>query len=495
MSDLRYNNSWSGYQLGRRLKVAVGDVTGNGLEDIVAGSADGLLFVFEWNGRTFRRRVVNVGRSIEVVALGDTDGDGINEIILGTTAGVQVWEWTGTSFVRVFRSQQLGRVTSIAVGDFDNNGQEEFAVSVGSTVFVFQFDGVSFQLMAEPDFDIRVLVGAGDMTGTGRDELVVAFVGTGRVSIFRWTGLRFVEVRSALIGRPIAGPVEVADVTDDFREDIILGVDSGTRFVILERTATLREVFVSSSLGARIVGFAVGDWDLDGENELIVGTSRRVFVFKRRRRTFVEVARIAVEGTISSVAAGDVNDDGLLEIVVGTVQGNIFILRQTFEAENQFLIQEELTVPSGLPDIIKVAGVKVNKVRVDEVRVIPGKVIVKGRFEISVLYVGEPDRRVFEFDETVTFVHFVEAPGIGPGDRVDVDIEIEFVNARFDPSQPRKVEVVIVAVVQIFDHIVREGETLITLAKQHNTTVKEIQRINGLKGTRAFAGQKLKMPF
>ncbi|WP_366923362.1 FG-GAP-like repeat-containing protein [Metallumcola ferriviriculae] len=494
MSGLRYNNAWSGYKLGGRVTVAVGDVTGNGLTDIIGGTSEGLVFIFEWNGRTYRRRgLISIGRPVEVVALGDTDGDGINEIIVGTTGGVQVWTWTGASFQQVFRTN-VGRITSIAVGDFDNDGLEEIAVTAGSRVLVYGFDGAEYDLVAELDFDRRVLVGAGDLSGNGRIELVVAFVGGRQISLFRWTGLQFVEVRSTNIGRTIAGPLFVGNVIDSFDEEIVVGVDSGSRFVVLERTANLRERFVSSSLGSQIQGFAAGDWDEDGDNELIVGTSRRVFIFQWDR-TFTEIARINVEGTISSVAAGDVNDDGLLEIVVGTAQGNIFILRQQFEASTQFLIQEELTIPNGLPDAIKVAEARVSKTVVQEVRTIPGKIIVKGFFVVSVLYVGKPDRKVFEFDERVNFVHFIEAPGIGRGDFADVDVRVEFINTRFDPSMPREVEVVIVAEIRVFDHIVRQGETLVTLAQQYNSTVEEIQRINGLSGNQAFAGQKLKLPF
>ncbi|MBO8170043.1 MAG: VCBS repeat-containing protein [Thermoanaerobacteraceae bacterium] len=498
MSVNMYNNSWSGYNLRGEVHLALGDLDGNGRTDIIAGTNRGQLVIFEWNGRIFRRRFArNLNQPIQVVATGDLDNDGLDEIILGTSAGVRVGGWDGSNFVQVFRSEQIGRVTSIAVGDFNNNGRQEFAVSVGDTVYVYYFDGREYQLGAKLAFDTRVLVGAGDTTGTGRDELIVVFLDTNRISIYRWTGMQFAEVLSYKINRRITGPVSVGDVTEDFRDDIIFGTNAGSRVTVVERRAGLRHVWTSESLFARIVDFAVGDWNLDGHDELIVATLKYVFIFRWTGRTFMEVAQLRVEGTISSIVAGDVNNDGRLEIVVGTRQGNIFILRQTFQAQNQFLIAEDLIVPDNLPDIIKVAEVTVNNVRIEEIRVIPGKVIVKGKFKISVLYVGQPDRRVYEFDETVTFFHFVEAPGIGPGDRVFVDVEVQLVDTRFDPSKPREVEVIIVATVLVYDHIVRPGETLYSIAEKYNTTVEKIKQFNGLTGTQALTGpgQKLKIPF
>jgi len=43
-------------------------------------------------------------------------------------------------------------------------------------------------------------------------------------------------------------------------------------------------------------------------------------------------------------------------------------------------------------------------------------------------------------------------------------------------------------------HIVKSGETLTRIAKQHGTTVKALRAANGLKTDRLVAGQKLKLP-
>jgi len=43
-------------------------------------------------------------------------------------------------------------------------------------------------------------------------------------------------------------------------------------------------------------------------------------------------------------------------------------------------------------------------------------------------------------------------------------------------------------------HVVKSGETLTRIAKQHGTTVKALRAANGLKTDRLVAGQKLKLP-
>lgn len=42
-------------------------------------------------------------------------------------------------------------------------------------------------------------------------------------------------------------------------------------------------------------------------------------------------------------------------------------------------------------------------------------------------------------------------------------------------------------------HTVRRGDTLIAIARQHNTSVAEIQRLNNIRGTNIRAGQRLRV--
>lgn len=42
-------------------------------------------------------------------------------------------------------------------------------------------------------------------------------------------------------------------------------------------------------------------------------------------------------------------------------------------------------------------------------------------------------------------------------------------------------------------HTVRSGDTLFAIARRHNTTVAEIQRLNGLRGTNIRPGQRLRV--
>ena len=41
---------------------------------------------------------------------------------------------------------------------------------------------------------------------------------------------------------------------------------------------------------------------------------------------------------------------------------------------------------------------------------------------------------------------------------------------------------------------VRRGDNLIKLAQKFDTEVKEIRRINGIKGSKLYVGQELKIP-
>jgi hypothetical protein len=174
------------------VNVAVGDVDGDGAKDIVTapmagggphvrifgidGTVQSQFFAFDERSRA--------GVSI---AVGDVDGDGVDEIIAGAGAGrpptVRVFRADGTlrRELVVFPASFLGGVTVAAV-DLDGNGTDEIMVGAGKgggpQVRVLTANGeVYLQFFAfSSAFRGGVTVAAGDVNHDGKDELIV---GTG----------------------------------------------------------------------------------------------------------------------------------------------------------------------------------------------------------------------------------------------------------------------------------------------------------------------------
>lgn len=209
------------------VRAAVGDVTGDGVADLVtAAGVGGGPHVKVFDGATggevggfYAYHAGFIGGV--TVAVGDVTGDGVAEIVTGVGAG-------GGPHVRVFTP--AGAVVSeffafdpaftggvnVAAGDTDGDGRAEVVTAAGAGggphIKVFAADGrttASFYAY-HAGFAGGVNVGVGDVTGDGRAEVVTG-AGTGggpHVKVFTGGGVEtrgfFAHAPNSTYGVPLA---------------------------------------------------------------------------------------------------------------------------------------------------------------------------------------------------------------------------------------------------------------------------------------------------
>ena len=233
------------------VRVATGDVNGDGVEDIIVGSGRGSVGgaqvrVFDGADPNhaplagvlgdFRPFASGILGAVNVAA-GDVNGDGRADIIVSPASGSlgQVRVFSGADGSLLSKFTALSRVTGgvrVAAGDLDGDGEDEVIVGAGIGSAVKVFDGLTGLEVAGKQFQAfargykgGVTVAAGDVNGDGVDEIIVGSAkGTNLVRIFDHTLTQLSEFRTAARhGVRLAA----ADVNGDGFADIIAGKSAG----------------------------------------------------------------------------------------------------------------------------------------------------------------------------------------------------------------------------------------------------------------------------
>ncbi|SGZ76788.1 Flagellar hook-length control protein FliK [Bathymodiolus thermophilus thioautotrophic gill symbiont] len=376
---------------------SAGDVNGDGLDDLIVGSpsagaiasnAGKSYVVFgKANGAVVNLSVIASGMGGFVIngentfdlsgssvsSAGDVNGDGLDDLIVGAdNASTVTSAYAGKSYVVFGKKGSTTAVNLSAIasgtGGFVINGENTFDLS-GSSVS-----------------------SAGDVNGDGLDDLIIGAKGarltagpllTGKSYVVfgkmdNTTAVNLSAIVSGMGGFVINGEnaqdysgnsvSSAGDVNGDGLDDLIVGAhkadsasgsNAGKSYVVFgkkDNTAAVNLSTIASGVGGFVIngenandksGFSVssaGDVNGDGLDDLVVGaynpdggsgTGKSYVVFGKTNGAAVNLSAIASDfGTggfvinsestnnksgFSVSSAGDVNGDGLDDLIVGTV--------------------------------------------------------------------------------------------------------------------------------------------------------------------------------
>ena len=234
--------------------------------------------------RTFVRNYKRPGSgagAIHDLELRDLNGDGVLDIVTAGADAISIYYTDLTAGAISFETTRVGTGLheTLAFGDMDNDGDIDMVVRKAGphrycTPYLYKNNGrgdfdAGRELFESPVIDLDVA----DFSGDGRLELVYAV--QGGVGIYADVGDEIFEEQSLIL-------------VDDFVEDAV-----------------------------RVV--ASGDFDGDGRADLVFGGTVRKVYRNDGNWSFMETASHA--GSMDSVALGDVDNDGDLDVVVGVHGG------------------------------------------------------------------------------------------------------------------------------------------------------------------------------
>jgi len=387
-----------------------GDVNGDGLGDLlVMASAYAYVFSGQDQALLYTLTPTTWGRGTRACSgAGDVNRDGFDDIVLGYFASnkglgeVNIFSGKDGSLIRHHPGSggNFGSAAN-AAGDVNNDGFADIIVGApydsssgkgAGRVFVFSgMDGMTLHDIKGSSTAESLgwsVSGAGDVNGDGYADFIAGAIGAGSGGIAKvfsgqdGTVLHTLTTPSSLwtgFGYDVSG---AGDVNDDGFDDVIVGApysringySSGSVAVFSGQDGSILYEFHGDStydyFGWSVRG--AGDVDGDGRPDLIVGAygddnngsisgSARVFSGKDGSILVTYDGDSTGHRFGESVSgAGDVNGDGLADLVVGATQGGyarVFTVRTADPDLSTVAVNPSATVLGGVAEITVVPRV------------------------------------------------------------------------------------------------------------------------------------------
>jgi hypothetical protein len=286
--------------------IDVVDIFGNGAKKIVVSTSQGFVRVFDLGTKAQQEEISTGISSITDAAIADVDGDGEKEIVFCTAATVYVFSLTGQS-EWIYQGAGGDR---FVIAQMDSDGALEIGTTDGHVL-----DGSSGTVQWTATSGFGQQLEAGDVDGDGMAELIESNSNYDIVraydvdqQLIKWT----IDLEQNL-GYYDLGTILVMDLDGDDHPEILVAPKQYGDIIAFDSQTLLPEWSVANN-DWNVSAIAVGDTDDDGNEELLWGAERNIYIADWRNNQ-IKWQNVNYEGAIIGPEIGDIDGDGCSEMV------------------------------------------------------------------------------------------------------------------------------------------------------------------------------------
>ncbi len=307
--------------------LAIGNIHGSSF--IALGTHDCKLYLYDTSWQI--RQELTFPQWVRSIAIGDLTGDGNDEIVLGCgDRTLRYLKWHADRYEEVAQYTFENFVDSVAIADVNSDGTREVIVgSWDQTVSVFQLiDGcfsVVWQIKIENSAGIHTVYPA-DVNWDEKLEILVLLKGggsrllKGETGETLWTFPTDQDLLACTVGFFDASGYPA----------VLMAGEQGIVFILNH----LGEKVWELPVGQRVTALAIGDIDGDFVNELILGIGDQALEVYESPNLQISSLQLKwqrhIGSVITSIIIEDVNQDGIPEILYGGYDNRLCIVQDCF---------------------------------------------------------------------------------------------------------------------------------------------------------------------